>query len=134
MDDGLESKISRICRHLPYAHLSFNSNGDLLNRARLSALAESGLDSICITLHPSPGRPFTIEEVRTQYESLFKRLDFSASHPFLSSADPQCVQFSLIGFVLKVQWPNWSEIGSNRAQTVSSHKSLRSSPRRLPCE
>ena len=134
MDIELESKISRIHYDLPYAHLSFNSNGDPLGCVRLSVLAESGLNFIFITLHPSPGRPFSIKELRSQYENLFRRLDFSVSNSSVETAEPRFVGFSITGVMLKVQCPDWSEIGSNRAQTASSHKSLGFGPGRLPSE
>ena len=56
LDEELEEKIGVIRSHLPWATLTLNSNGDKLQKARLKKLSNSGLNYICVTLHPQPNR------------------------------------------------------------------------------
>ena len=79
LDSNLEDKISLIRQHLPYAHIGFNSNGDLLDSKRVSSLSSAGCDLVRVTLHPLPNKPQTRSNVERLMRSLLRRLDVSIS-------------------------------------------------------
>lgn len=135
MDLGLESKIALIKRALPYTHLAFNSNGDYLDSARLTSLAESGLDAICVTLHPNANVTQSDAAISRRVQKILERLNCSGRLPNFSVADVATssqIELSVQGVKVKVQWPDWRKSGTNRAGLLTEHASSQTI-RTQPC-
>ncbi|MDO6408875.1 MAG: radical SAM protein [Pantoea sp.] len=135
MDLALESKIALIKRTLPYTHVAFNSNGDYLDSERLATLAESGLDAICVTLHPNANVIQSASSICRRVHKIVERLgcehlfaDFSVDDVTQSTN----IEFSLRGVKIKVQWPDWRKSGTNRAGLLTEHVAS-SAIRTQPC-
>jgi|GEM_PF-984534 len=56
--DDLVPRIALARRHLPHARIAVFSNGDYLTRDVLDRLEESGVDSLLVTMHTAPGKPY----------------------------------------------------------------------------
>ena len=133
LDPHLEKQIETLREACPYSHIAFNSNGDFLNAERLRALSAAGVDAICITLHPKPHQKVSGSEIERRLSSIFKRLDTPPPQPqFVRQMNEAHVKKRVQGVSVKIQWPDWREIGTNRAGTLSGH--ITSSTRRVnPC-
>lgn len=130
LDDKLEEKISIIKNRLPFAHVLLNSNGDKLNRSRLKSLSDSGLDSICVTLHPLPGKTDS-EEVLTRRILKFIERNSESKKEAFRLLDGQ-VKFRTGGVLVTCQWPDWRKNGTNRAGLLTDHESI-NNIRITPC-
>jgi MoaA/NifB/PqqE/SkfB family radical SAM enzyme len=131
LDDVLEDKIRLIRDHLPFAHIGFKSNGDKLNANRLRKLSDAGCDYICVTLHPPPNRTESFEKISLRLKKIYLKLTGGE----LSTSDlseKSSIQFRSHGVTIKVQWPNWRTIGSNRGGLLINHIS-KSFVRNQPC-
>ncbi|MDR7343002.1 MoaA/NifB/PqqE/SkfB family radical SAM enzyme [Pantoea alhagi] len=135
LDLALEKKIALVKQYLPYSHIAFNSNGDYLDLARLETLADSGLNNICVTLHPPSNRTQTAAAIFRRVTKLLEKLacenkvnDFTLD----SVTEKQSVQFRHKGVQIKIQWPDWRQNGTNRAGVLTEHVAS-STIRTQPC-
>jgi len=120
LDKTLSEKVALIKRRLPYCHVSFNSNGDKLDRAVLSELSDAGLDYICVTLHPPPGECEDRVTVSRRVANLFRRLGVTKQPDYQFSKGE--LEFRVQGVRIKIQWPNWREEGTDRGGTLKTHQ------------
>ena len=135
MDEYLEEKIRLIRDMLPHCHLAFNSNGDYLDAKRLHALADSGLNFICVTLHAPPNKVQREKTIVKRIRKLFERLehlDNSDRVLMEMAAGKTLTHINVRGVRVQVQWPDWRVVGSNRAGVLSDHESM-SVIRMQPC-
>ncbi len=134
LDLDLERKITLIKQALPYTHIAFNSNGDFLDIARLSTLSDSGLNNICVTLHPPSN---VVQKPSAIYRRVTKLLDkLECGHKFPDFTldtvlNSSSILFSHRGVQIKIQWPDWRKYGTNRAGVLTEHaasSTIRTSP------
>lgn len=130
LDNELEKKIALLRSTLPYSHLGFNSNGDKLNKKRLTSLSDAGINSICVTLHPQPHKVDKEDALLRRIKRLLKKSDVRSDVNI--RADRGFLKFRSHGIQVTVQWPNWRENGTNRGGTVKI-KSLNERIRDFPC-
>lgn len=134
LDLGLERKIALIKQILPYTHIAFNSNGDYLDIERLSTLSDSGLNNICVTLHPSSNKTQTPAAILRRVTKLLDKLECGNKFPDFSVDDvlnATSILFSHRGVQIKIQWPDWRKYGTNRAGVLTEHvasTTIRTSP------
>lgn len=124
LDENLEDKIKIIKHKLPFSHVGFNSNGDYLRKNRLESLANSGLNYICITLHPLPNVIQSTSTIIKRIKKLADRLDFIFDDLFINEEvvkTQTSLEIKLYGVRIIIQWPNWRENGTNRAGTLTNH-------------
>jgi MoaA/NifB/PqqE/SkfB family radical SAM enzyme len=133
MDKNLYRKVKIIRDHLPHCNIGFNSNGDYLNDRALELLSESGLDFICVTLHPAPNKIQSSRDILRRVEKLllklhYKNLTFNFDEAAVISHDH--VSITKHGVKLRIQWPDWRQEGTNRAGTIDklNSKTQRTSP------
>jgi hypothetical protein len=129
LDASLEEKISIFREKLPFANISFNSNGDKLNYNRLVALSDAGLDYICVTLHPQPNQVDSSDTLLRRINKLASKTKFSGS----TEVDLTIgfLEFRSHGVRIRIQWPDWRKNGSNRGGVVkklTDHDWVRSAP------
>ena len=130
LDKNLENKIEVLRQFLPWATLTLNSNGDKLRKHRLKALSNAGLNLICVTLHPPPFKTDTPAMLNRRIKKLIERNSEDRDLNF--DLDDGFIILSTEGLKLKIQWPNWRVIGTDRAGTVDNYNEGRSQ-RVLPC-
>jgi hypothetical protein len=119
LDTKLEEKIKILRDYLPWATLSVNSNGDRLRRERLEALSKAGLNYICVTLHP---RPFTLDNKITLKNRIKKMIEKNADESNLDfDLNNGFVELRAAGTTLKIQWPNWRILGTDRGGQVDNY-------------
>lgn len=134
MDLALENKIALIKHVLPYTHVAFNSNGDYLDSERLATLSQSGLDAICVTLHPNANVTQSVSAICRRVNKIIERLGCSHRFPDFNDDDvtqSNSIEFSQLGVKVKVQWPDWRKNGTNRAGLLTEHiagKTVRTQP------
>ncbi|APG18854.1 UNVERIFIED_ORG: MoaA/NifB/PqqE/SkfB family radical SAM enzyme [Kosakonia oryzae] len=134
LDLDLERKITLIKEALPYSHIAFNSNGDFLDIERLSTLSDSGLNNICVTLHPSSNVTQTPAAIRRRVTKLLDKLECGDKYPDFSINDvvnSTSILFRHRGVQIKIQWPDWRKYGTNRAGVLTEHAAsatIRTSP------
>ncbi|MAZ26204.1 MAG: hypothetical protein CL868_03885 [Cytophagaceae bacterium] len=134
LDKNLADKISTIRSYLPTAHIGFNSNGDFLRLHLLKKLSHSGLNHICVTLHPLPNVHQDSTMIQRRLFKLLDRLSFDNYTDELNIAFIESNRsFSLYveGVRIIIQWPDWRREGTNRGGTLdknSNQKSKRTSP------
>ena len=121
LDDALGNKIKIIRSHLPWATLTLNSNGDKLQQSKLKELSNAGLNHICVTLHPQPYKSDSSSVLRNRIMKLVARTTEERNFSF----DPsdEYVEFYTHGLRLKIQWPNWRKIGTDRAGQIHNYGS-----------
>ena len=131
LDPHLEKHIETLRDACPHSNIAFNSNGDFLDSERLQRLSLAGLDAICITLHPQPHRVVTEMEVARRLKAVFKRLNTPLPQLMDRSKDTS-MKMRIQGVTLKIQWPDWRQIGTDRAGLLPE-QSRRSNRRVNPC-
>lgn len=135
LDENLESKVKILRKKLPYSHIGFNSNGDYLRLKRLKTLCDSGINYICITLHPLPNVIQSDSTIIKRVNKLLDRLDYPNEEGFVS---PEVIQSQIgleiviLGVRIIIQWPDWRENGTNRAGTLTDHITTKTK-RVAPC-
>ncbi len=130
LDKRLEQKIEIIRKNLPWVTLSINSNGDRLKRDRLISLSNAGLNYICVTLHPQPFKSDTKATLKKRIKKIIEK-NVSITHTGFDLNDGY-VDFQTGGLRLKVQWPNWRILGTDRAGTINNYGKAKL-VRELPC-
>lgn len=121
LDDELEKKIEIIRSYLPWATLTLNSNGDKLQKARLKQLSNSGLNHICVTLHP---QPYKSDSSSMLSKRIKKMIEKNAEDSKLSfNLDDGCVEFFTHGLKVRIQWPDWRTIGTDRGGQIENYGS-----------
>ncbi|AOT11077.1 radical SAM/SPASM domain-containing protein [Pseudoalteromonas luteoviolacea] len=135
MDPTLESKIHTVRQYLPASHIGFNSNGDYLKLSRLITLSASGLDQICVTLHPLPNVTQTPETILRRVTKLLNKLEYTAFDDKMSLSyieNHELIDFRQLGVRVIIQWPDWRKHGTNRGGTLEDHSSS-NYKRIMPC-
>jgi MoaA/NifB/PqqE/SkfB family radical SAM enzyme len=133
MDSKLYERINYIKNRLPYSHIGFNSNGDYLNDKTLSSLSDSGLDYICITLHPQPNKNQDGPVIIRRITKMLQKINYVFDEKPIDQkfiADNEFLIINKNGVKVKIQWPNWRQFGTNRAGTLAelNTKSIRVEP------
>ncbi|PAF45165.1 radical SAM protein [Helicobacter sp. 11S02596-1] len=129
-DIHLFKRIAEIKSKLPDVFLRFNSNGDLLDKPTLERLADSGLDSINITLHTLKNEVYNDKKSQTKIERFYHRLALPL--PELQINENKNITSSLqIGNLLMlVNTSNWGAFGNDRGGGI---KELSIQGRTQPC-
>ncbi len=130
LDKRLEHKIEILRKNLPWVTLSLNSNGDSLRRDRLISLSNAGLNYICVTLHPQPFKSDTPSTLKRRIKKIIEK-NVSITHSDFDINDGY-IDFQTGGLRLKVQWPNWRILGTDRAGTIKNYGKEKL-VRELPC-
>lgn len=134
LDKNLANKICTIRKYLPAAHIGFNTNGDFLRLPLLKTLSNSGLDHVCVTLHPLPN---VVQNSTIIQRRLFKLLEKLNYNDFDEELDIRFIEANssiscyIEGVKILIQWPDWRRDGTNRGGTLeknSAKKSIRTSP------
>lgn len=133
MDNKLYDRINYIKTRLPYSHIGFNSNGDYLNNKTLSYLSDSGLDYICITLHPQPKKTQDRSVIIRRVYKMLHKINYVFDENIIDQKFIENNEFLIInkkGVKIKIQWPDWRQFGTNRAGIVHelNSKSIRYDP------
>jgi MoaA/NifB/PqqE/SkfB family radical SAM enzyme len=134
MDKNLHLKVKNIRDHLPHCNIGFNSNGDYLNNKALEILSESGLDFICVTLHPAPYKIQSNREIVRRVEKLLQKLDYDNLTCIPTEAavvTKDHISITKHGVKIRIQWPDWRQEGTNRAGTIDKLNSI--TQRTHPC-
>jgi MoaA/NifB/PqqE/SkfB family radical SAM enzyme len=119
LDEKLEEKIKILRNYLPWASLGINSNGDMLNRSRIKTLSNAGLNYICVTLHP---QPFKIDSTNILTKRIKKMIEKNTDSDNLEfELNNGFVEFIAQGIRLKIQWPNWRILGTDRGGQVRNY-------------
>ena len=135
LDKKLEEKVRILREYLPWATFSLNSNGDKLNINRIKELSNAGLDYICVTLHP---QPFKIDSKLVLNRRITKLIEkntddkefkFNLNDEYLNNG---YIEFYTYGIKLRIQWPNWRLLGTDRGGQVDNY-SAGQIQRVLPC-
>lgn len=135
LDKKLADKIFTIRKYLPTAHIGFNSNGDFLRLPLLKELSKSGLNHICVTLHPLPNVNQDNTIIQRRLHKLLERLEYSGFDEELdisfieSNSSLSCY---VEGVRILIQWPDWRKEGTNRGGTLQSN-TVQVSKRTSPC-
>ena len=130
---NLRSSIELIRRNLRKSYISFNSNGDLIKEGTLQSLANAGLDHICITLHPSPSRDMTSQEVARRIHLILRKISYADTDNLnvdLLVETKEYFDIQHMGVLVRIQWPSWRKKGSSRGGQIEKlHKgATRTSP------
>jgi len=134
MDKNLHRKVKIIRDRLPHCNIGFNSNGDYLNDKALELLSESGLDFICVTLHPAPNKIQSSRDIVRRVEKLLQKLDCDNLTRIPNEAavvTKDHISITKHGVKIRIQWPDWRQEGTNRAGTIDKLNSI--SKRTSPC-
>jgi MoaA/NifB/PqqE/SkfB family radical SAM enzyme len=129
LDTKFEEKIALLRDVLPHSHLSFNTNGDKLDKTRLTSLIDAGINSLCVTLHPQPHKIDTENTLLRRIRKLMEKCGVPIDENI--EIEKKYYEFRIHGSRIKVQWPNWRESGTNRGGTVilqSSANKIRDFP------
>jgi len=121
LDEEIEQKIAMIRGYLPWATLTLNSNGDKLQKARLKQLSNSGLDHICVTLHPQPYKSDSSSMLNKRIEKMIVKNAEDSKLPF--NLDDGHVEFYSHGLKVKIQWPDWRKLGTDRGGQIENYGS-----------
>ena len=121
LDEEIEKKIAMIRGYLPWATLSLNSNGDKLQKARLKQLSNSGLDYICVTLHPQPHKSDSPSMLSKRIKKMIEKNAEDSKLPF--NLHDGHVEFSSHGLRVKIQWPDWRKLGTDRGGQIENYGS-----------
>ena len=129
------TQLAALRERLPLAWLQFNSNGDYVDEAIMEQLAKSGLNALCITIHPPPNKEYNSEELLKRLVILLGQLNRKSSIVDAETAldaGNNCFSLSYMGIALKVQWPNWRKVGSSRGGEIK-HLEENRPVRTAPC-
>ena len=121
LDEELEEKIGVIRSHLPWATLTLNSNGDKLQKARLKKLSNSGLNYICVTLHPQPNKSNSPSMLSKRIKKMIEKN--AEDSKLLFNLDDGRVEFFTHGLKVKIQWPDWRALGTDRGGQIENYGS-----------
>ena len=133
-NSNLCSSIEQIRKNLRKTYISFNSNGDLIRQDILQSLANAGLDHICITLHPSPSRDMTSNEIIRRVRIILRKICYADADDLdvnLLVETSESVDIQHFGVLIRIQWPNWRVKGSSRGGQIE--KLHRGATRTSPC-
>lgn len=120
-NDNFLNQLAYIRKELPLSWLQFNSNGDYLDSNVMGKLAEVGLNSICVTIHPPPNKEYGVEDLEKRMAILLRQLDKTELMELVSVAlqsELNHITFNILGVALKIQWPNWRKVGSSRGGVI----------------
>ena len=134
MDKNLHRKVKIIRDLLPHCNIGFNSNGDYLNDKALETLSESGLDFICVTLHPAPNKIQSSGDIARRVGKLLQKLDYGHLSLIPNEATvvtKDHISITKHGVKIRIQWPDWRQEGTNRAGTIDKLNSI--TQRTHPC-
>lgn len=135
LDKKLADKICTIRKYLPAAHIGFNSNGDFLRLPLLKDLSNSGLNHICVTLHPLPNVNQDNTIIQRRLLKVLKRLEYNFIDDELDISFIELNNsFSCYveGVRILIQWPDWRKDGTNRGGTLENN-SAEVNKRVSPC-
>jgi len=121
LDLELEKKIKIIRSYLPWATIALNSNGDKLKKARLKQLSNSGLNYICVTLHPQPYKSDSPSMLNNRIKKMIEKNAEDSNLSF--NLDDGNVEFFTHGLRVKIQWPDWRSIGTDRGGQIENYSS-----------
>lgn len=134
LDKNLANKICTIRKYLPAAHIGFNTNGDFLRLPLLKKLSNSGLDHVCVTLHPLPNVAQNSTIIQRRLFKLLEKLnytDFDEELDICFIEANSSISCYIEGVKILIQWPDWRRDGTNRGGTLEKNiakKSIRTSP------
>ncbi|MBN3196854.1 radical SAM/SPASM domain-containing protein [Pectobacterium versatile] len=121
LDPTLYEKISEVRTKLPWCTISFNSNGDHLNREVLQNLSDSGLNFINVTLHPQANKSQSFETIQFRINKMLNKIGFNDSSQYANLDYIKTNTFLSIricGLTLRIQWPNYNKDGTYRGGKV----------------
>ncbi|WP_027711678.1 radical SAM/SPASM domain-containing protein [Dickeya chrysanthemi] len=121
LDPSLYEKIAEIRKKLPWCLISFNSNGDKINKNVLQKLSNSGLNYINITLHPPANTVQSTGKIVSRLKKIMERIDHADGMKYACGEFVEKNRFletRILGITIKIQWPNYSKEGTYRGGKV----------------